>query len=209
MGERKGLSKSEKELALAELRSRGELAELYHEHHVLLPTRTVWHGLAAHEEMLGPQMVERLIKNLQVLQWLGDDPITVVMNNPGGSVYDGWAAYDAIRGCPCDVTVVAYGHAMSMGSIILQAADRRVMAPTAVQLVHYGSDCLLGHSKDVERQADEAKRVNRWIEEMYLARIREKQPGYTLEKLRQLIGYDTFLTAQESVAMGLCDEVLS
>ena len=97
-------------------------------------------------------MAERAIKALHILDSTaptGDKPITVIMNNPGGDEYHGMAIYDAIKSCKNHVTIVVFGMAMSMGSIILQAADKRVMSANSRVMIHYGTWGINDHPKKV------------------------------------------------------------
>jgi ATP-dependent protease ClpP protease subunit len=93
------------------------------------------------------------------------------MNNPGGDWYHGMAIYDAIKYSSCECTIKVYGHAMSMGSIILQAADHRIMMPNSRFMIHYGYDGKAGHAKIVYKWADEGKRVNWEMENLYLEKM--------------------------------------
>jgi ATP-dependent protease ClpP protease subunit len=95
-----------------------------------------------------------------------------------------------------------------MGSIILQAADERVMAPQASQMIHYGAMGIYKEQKTVYKHVEEAKRIDRWMEDMYLDKINEKHPEFSRQRLQKLLTNDTFLTAEESVALGLADKVL-
>ncbi len=153
-------------------------------------------------------MAERMIKNLTILEGMNSEPITILMNNIGGDEYHGFAIYDAIRACKSPVTIVAMGHAMSMGSIILQAADERVMAPTASQMIHYGTWGIHDHAKTTQQWAKEGQRIDKWMEQMYLTKIREKHPDFKLKALEKMLNFDTFLTAQESIDLGLADKIL-
>lgn len=119
-------------------------------------------------------MAEYFIKGMHILNSISDKPITVIMNNPGGDWYHGMAIYDAIETSRSHVTILVYGHAMSMGSIILQAADHRVMMPNSRFMIHFGYDGRYGHTKIFEKWADESKRINREMENIYLERLREK-----------------------------------
>jgi ATP-dependent Clp protease protease subunit len=74
---------------------------------------------------------ERAVKALLWLESEGDDPIHVYLNSEGGDWYEGFAIYDAIRGCKSAVTITATGYCMSMASIILQAGDERLLTPNA------------------------------------------------------------------------------
>ena len=185
----------------------------FHDYKLYVPTRTIYMGseLADDDGESGTDalMAERFIKNLTILDSLSNEAITVIMNNVGGDEYHGMAIYDAIRHCNSNVTIKVFGHAMSMGSVILQAADNRLMSPNSRQMVHYGTMEISGHAKTVQRVSREYSKLDKWMEKVYLERIKERHSSYTLEQLQAILDHDTFLTAKESVAMGLADEILS
>lgn len=189
-----------------------KLIDQYHANDLYLPSRTVFMGCSVVESGdeigTGAAMAEGVLKNLHVLETLSPtSPITIVMNNPGGDEYHGAAIYDAILSSSCPITVVARGHAMSMGSIIMQAATERVMGANAVQMIHYGTWGVNHHSKTAAKIAREGERWDSWMEELYLKRIREKHPAYTLDELQKLLDHDTYLTAQQSIDLGLADRI--
>jgi ATP-dependent protease ClpP protease subunit len=166
------------------------------------------HDIEQGESGTDGAMAERTIKNLHLLDSMADAPLNIIMNNQGGDEYACFAIIDAIRQCRSHVTITAMGHAMSAGSLILQAADKRVMGPLSVQMIHYGTWGCVDHSKTFQKWAREGQRIDQWMEQYYLTKIQEKQPKFTLAKLKQLLDHDTFLTAQESLDLGLCDEIL-
>lgn len=139
-----------------------------------METRTIYMGSVGKtyddgETGVDNFMAEYVIKGMHLLEQ--KDPereITILMNNPGGDWYHGMAIYDAISTSSCYITMKVYGHAMSMGSIILQAADRRIMMPNSRFMIHYGYDGKYAHSKIFERWADEGKKVNFEMENIYL-----------------------------------------
>lgn len=185
----------------------------FHDYSLYIPKRTVFMGseecsLEHGESGTDGAMAERLIKNLTILEALSQEPIIIVMNNLGGDFNHGMAIYDVIKSCKSHITIKTLGYAMSMGSIILQSADERIMAPNASQMIHYGSWQFSGHSKTGQKWAKDNERLDQWMEEMYLARIREKQPQFPLQKLKKMLDHDTFLTAEESVLLGLADKIL-
>ena len=130
------------------------------------------------------------------------------MNNTGGDVYHGLAIFDAIKTCKNHVNIIVYGHAMSMGSIILQAADERIMTPNSRMMIHYGEDGVWAHPKIVLQWAKEGKKINEWMLDLYLEKIREKHPKFTRKKVDDICDFDTFFNAQEAVDMGLADRIL-
>lgn len=185
----------------------------WHDSGIYIPTRHIFIGSESYDLEHGESgcdglMAERAVKNLHILESINKEPITILMNNIGGDEYHGFAIYDAIRLCESHVTVKILGHAMSMGSIILQAADSREMAPTSRQMIHYGTWGIHDHAKTSQKWAKEGEKIDKWMEQMYLEKIKEKNPHYTLARLQRALDHDTFLTAEESVALGLADKVL-
>jgi ATP-dependent Clp protease, protease subunit len=184
----------------------------FHDYNLYIPTRTIYMGSESVDDSgesgCDSAMAERFVKNIHILDAISNEPITVIMNNIGGDEYHGFAMYDAIKLCKSKVIVKVMGHAMSMGSIILQAADERLMAPTSRQMIHYGTWAFEGHARTAHKWSEEGKKIDRWMESMYLKKIQEKHPEYTVETLRALLDHDTFLTAQESVRLGLADKVV-
>lgn len=154
------------------------------------------------------RLADRVLKGLHILESKNSEPITMIVNNPGGDEYHGLAIYDAIKLSPCYITVKVMGHAMSMAGWFMQAADRRAMAPNATFMAHYGTWHFDGHSLDMERWAKENKRLNKLMEKHLLERIREKHPKVTRAWLEQKIRFDLYLDAHQTVELGLADEVL-
>lgn len=184
-----------------------------HDYSIYLPTRTIFMGsedvsIEDGESGTDAAMAEKLIKNLHILDNKTNEPITIMMNNVGGDEYHMFAMIDAIRRCRSHVTIEVYGHAMSAGSIILQAADRRLMGPNAVQMIHYGTWGVHDHAKTAQKWAKEGERIDKWMEQWYMAKIKEKHPDFSLKKLKAMLDHDTFLTAKESVHLGLADGIV-
>lgn len=177
-------------------------------------TRTIYMGsvlssIDEGESGVDAFMAERMIKALHVLEQKGEGPVTIIMNNPGGDEYHGMAIYDAMKCCNVEsITVKAYGHCMSMGSWIIQAADTRLLSPDCTMMLHYGEAGFRGHSKNLERYGEEVKRTNQKMEDVYLERIKEKHSDFTRSKLQKMIAYDKWITAKEAVELGLADDVL-
>lgn len=191
----------------------------FFEHNVDISSRTIYMGSMEVDGDDGEtgtdyRMAEYVIKGLHVLDSQaenGDKPITILMNNPGGDEYHGLAIFDAIQACKNYVYIKVFGHAMSMGSIILQAADERVMSPNARIMIHYGTPpgCGDDHAKNFYRWAEESKKFDKWMEDLYLKKIKEKHPRYTRAKLKETMNFDYFLTAKEAVDFGLADRILN
>lgn len=174
---------------------------------IYIPTKTIVTVGECDEEF-----ADKLIKGLHVLDSTNvDKPITIQLNNSGGDEYHGMAVFDSIRACKSRVIIIAKGHAMSMGSIIFQAADERVISPNAKQMLHYGTPVLAdgeAHVKTQYKWTEECKKFSEWMENMYLERIREKHPNFKKKELINMLNFDTILSAEESVNIGLADRIL-
>lgn len=188
-----------------------DLTELWHERGLSLTTRTVYVGSESvdgdSESGVDGRLAERVLKNLLVLESISDQPIRLLMNNLGGSDYHGLAIIDAIERSACEVHCIVRGAAMSMGSWILQACDKRVMGPRATQMAHLGGWQISGNAADVKRDVAENQRIERMMHADYLHRIREKHPHYSALDLDKLLERDSYLNAQDSLALGLVDEI--
>lgn len=157
------------------------------------------------------EMAEYVIKGLIILDLAapnGDKPITIIMNNPGGDEYHGLAIYDAIKACKNSVTIIVFGHAMSMGAWILQAADKRIMAPNSRFMMHYGTLWINSHSKIAHSVVKENIKNNKIMEDIFLEKINTKNPKFTRKQLQEMLNFDTILDAKETVALGLADYIL-
>jgi len=197
----------------AEMSKRVSRADIdyWQDYGIHIPTRTLYMGsedtFDEGESGTDAKMAERVIKNLHALDFASDAPITIIMNNLGGDVFHGMAIYDAIHKCRSHVTIKATGYVMSMGSIILQAADERILTPFAVCMVHHGYDSHDDHVKTVRNWIEFSKKYDKFLAEIYLNKIREKHPDYSMKKLDKLLDFDTILTAQEAVDLGLADSL--
>ncbi len=181
-----------------------------------IPTRTLYIGSTSYidnddESGVDHEMAERAVKGIHLLDSHaknGDKPFTIIMNNPGGDWYHGIAIYDAIITSRNHITVKVYGHAMSMGAVILQAADERLIAPNARLMVHYGTMGGEAHTKTYQSWAKEAAFIDGVQEDIFLDQIRQKHLKFTRKKLQTIMNFDSFFSAREAIEMGLADKII-
>lgn len=149
---------------------------------------------------------------LEVLQhWERRDPgepVTIDINSPGGSITDGLALYDQIarmRRKGHHVTTRAVGGAFSMGTVILQAGDHRIMDKRAKLLIHEGSSFRQGSMTVAEEEDSRAFR-NKLLDDI-LTILADRS---TLTK-RQIANRwkrkDWYLDADEALKLGFVDAV--
>jgi ATP-dependent protease ClpP protease subunit len=153
------------------------------------------------------QMADNMIKCLHILDQTPGE-ITIIHNNLGGDWYHCLAIYDAIRLCENNTIIKIFGYGMSSGSVILQAADTRLVAPNARIMIHYGTGGGYGHSIDAVKWGEEHIKQLKVLEDIYLEQIKKKHPRFTRRKIKEMLLNDTILTAQETVDLGLADDIL-
>jgi ATP-dependent Clp protease protease subunit len=176
---------------------------LFFEKGLYLPTRTV-----AITGEISRESVDQAIKGLLLLDNLSSDsPIRILLNSDGGDVNQGLALMDVIL--KAQVIIDVLGEACSMAAIILQSGDIRRMAPTARLMIHVGSEELEGHVHNVRRWAKYQAKEDEVCTDKLLTRIREKHSDFARSKLVRMLEFDTILTAEETVELGLADEVIT
>ncbi len=201
--------------------AKSQLLEDIHDYGVNHTTRELFlHGEYDDNESEEPgvdwRMASNLIKNLRLLEHFGGDAILIHMNTIGGEWQYGMAIYDAIRACPCYVTILAYAHARSMSSIILQAADLRVMMPHADFMLHYGHVDMSGTITEFETAAEENKRASVTMLDIYVKKMQhgflytDRNESFIRKRIkdRMALKSDWYMTAPAAVEHGLADCVL-
>jgi ATP-dependent Clp endopeptidase proteolytic subunit ClpP len=141
-------------------------------------------------------------------QWaaLSNDPITVVLNSPGGYVHSGLALYDFLRGLSADgihITTVGMGYVASMGGILLQAGDTRILSPNAWMLIHEVAGGAFGKSSEVEDEMKFVKRQQAQCLNILASRAKMKKADIAKKWKRK----DWWLQADECIRHGFADKV--
>jgi ATP-dependent Clp protease protease subunit len=146
-----------------------------------------------------------------------DKDISFYINSPGGLVTAGLAIYDTMQFIKCDVHTIVIGQAASMGSFLAQAGapGKRFVLPESRTMIHRVSSGTPGtrgsvhvqelQFEDARRTYDESQRINTRLTELY---VRHNTAGKTYEELYELMKFDTFLSAQQAVDLGLADKIV-
>lgn len=145
----------------------------------------------------------------QMLFLEAEDPskdILFYINSPGGSVTAGMSIYDTMQFIKCDVSTIVMGQAASMGSLLACAGakGKRMILPNARHMIHQPLGGASGQATDVEIQARE---LLRWKE--VLTGIYVTHTGQPIDKLKPDMERDNFMTAEQAVAYGLADKVIT
>jgi ATP-dependent Clp endopeptidase proteolytic subunit ClpP len=131
-------------------------------------------------------------------------PITIVLNSPGGRVLDGLALYDFLLRLRRDghhLRIEVVGRAASMGGILLQAGDERIIGPNAFLLIHEVSGGAEGRSSELGDRVE----FYGLMEKRLLAILAERSSMTDRQIRTRWQRKDWWLSADEAVALGFAD----
>lgn len=132
--------------------------------------------------------------------------ISLIINSPGGYVTSGMAIYDTIKTLKSPVSTVCMGFAASMGSLLLSVGKkgRRFIHQHAKVMIHQPSGGAQGQSSDIQIQAQEILKTKQ-----IGAQILADNCGQSTDKVLKDFDRDYWMDAQESLAYGIVDELIS
>ena len=135
-----------------------------------------------------------------------DKDILFYINSPGGSVISGLSILDTMQFIKPDVSTVVMGQAASMGSLLASSGTKgkRLILPRARHLIHQPLGGAQGQASDMEIQVNEILRMKKQLTEIYVATT-----GKSYEQLERDMDRDNIMTAEESIAYGLADKIVS
>jgi ATP-dependent Clp protease protease subunit len=135
-----------------------------------------------------------------------DKDILFYINSPGGSVISGLSILDTMQFIKCDVSTVVMGQAASMGSLLASSGTKgkRLILPRARHLIHQPLGGAQGQASDMEIQVNEILRMKKQLIEIYVATT-----GKSYEQLERDMDRDNIMTAEEAVAYGLADRIIT
>lgn len=186
----------------------------FFDYDISVTTRTIYMGSiesdlkSGEESGVNAGLSERAIKALHLLDQT-EGNITIILNLSGGDVYHGFAIYDAIKSCKNRVIIKVFGMALSMGAIILQAGDERILSPNSKIMIHHGYMGMdYNHTKIFQKWAEEGKKTNEQFLDLLMEKIKEKNPNFKRSQLNEICNFDTILTSKEAIDLGLADKIL-
>ncbi|MGE5580552.1 MAG: ATP-dependent Clp endopeptidase proteolytic subunit ClpP [Bacillota bacterium] len=167
----------------------------------LLKDRIVFVGTAI-DDQVGNLVVAQLL----FLQ--AEDPdreVSMYINSPGGSVTAALAIYDTMQHIKPVVSTICVGLAASMGAVLLAggAKGKRYCLPNSKTLIHQPLGGVQGQATEVQIAAREILRTKDTLN-----KILAKHTGQSLDKIERDTERDFWMSAEESKAYGLVDEIL-
>lgn len=139
------------------------------------------------------------------LDGLGEiQTLNIFINSPGGDVFEALAIHNMLKRKKCLKNVYIDGLAASAASVVAMAGDRIIMPSNTMMMIHNPWTSGEGFSKDFRDIADRLDKAAESVRQTYLDKANGKIEE---EDLKTLLDAETWLTAQECLSYGLCDEV--
>lgn len=179
--------------------NRGERA--YDIYSRLLKDRIIFLGSAIDDNVANTVIAQLLFLDAEN----ADKDISLYINSPGGSITAGMAIYDTMQLIKADVSTICVGLAASMGAFLLAAGEKgkRFVLPNSEVMIHQPLGGAEGQASDIEIRA---KRILRARER--LNAILAERTGQPLEKIERDTDRDYFMSAEETKAYGLVDDII-
>lgn len=138
------------------------------------------------------------------INWTEDSEIKVRINSPGGSVFQGFAIFDALNKCGKRVITQVDGLAASMASIILMAGEEIIVSPFAQIMTHKPCGSASGSAIEIRQQADLLDELEKTMLSIYVARTGLSEAECQAKFLSDT---DTWFNAQQAVDAKLADRI--
>lgn len=150
---------------------------------------------------------ENAITAKAVMSQLADmeGDVTVRISSGGGDVYEGIDIMTALRNYDGEVTVIVESLAASAASFIaVGGADRVLMRESSEMMIHRAWTFMEGNADDVRKTLDDLER-----QDSKLANIYAGKAGGDVQGWLDAMSAETWYTAEEAVAAGLADGIVT
>jgi ATP-dependent Clp protease, protease subunit len=141
----------------------------------------------------------------QALKDVGDaKDITVRINSPGGSVFEGVAIYNQLKKHNAKIHIAIDGLAASIASIIAMAGDDVEIAENAMMMIHDPWAIAFGNSAELSKLVTLLDQIKTTLVDTYASKTAGKTSA---EELSTLMTDETWFTAKEALEKGLVDKI--
>ncbi len=138
------------------------------------------------------------------LRAIGDRPVEVQINSPGGDMFEGIAIFNVLREHSQQVTVKVMGMAASAASIIAMAGDRIEIGAASFLMIHNCWVVAAGNRHDMAETAEWLAPFDQAMVDLYAARS-----GKTAAEIAKWMDAETFMSGSQAIERGFADALLS
>lgn len=142
-------------------------------------------------------------KMAAILRNVGERPVSIAINSPGGDMFDGIAIYNQLAEHPAEVNVKVVGVAASAASIVAMAGDNIAIGAGSFLMIHNAWGAVIGNRHDFKAAADLFAPFDEAMAGIYAART-----GMKADKIAAMMDAETWIAAQSAVDQGFANEIL-
>jgi len=155
---------------------------------------------------INKDLAEKTIRQLILLEDMGEEPIRIFIDSPGGDADAGYAVFDMIRFVKPPVWTIGMGLVASAAAIIQLASpkERRIGLPNSHYLIHQPLSGIRGVATDIEIHARELDKLRAKIN-----RLIADETGVPPEQVEKDTDRDYWMNAEEAAKYGLISRVIS
>jgi ATP-dependent protease ClpP protease subunit len=129
--------------------------------------------------------------------------ISLMVNSPGGSCFEGLSIYNQLLAHPARVTATVTGIAASIASVIIMAADTIYLAKNALMMIHNASTMGAGDAAEFRKLAEILDKVQGSMIQAY-----RRHSPLSAAKILALCAEETWMDSQEAIANGFATKIL-
>ena len=137
------------------------------------------------------------------LESLKGKSINIHINSPGGDVFESIAICNLLKQHDGDINIYVDAMAGSGASLIATAGTKVYMFANSMQMIHNAWTIASGNAAELRKVADDLDKIDSAVKASYMGRF-----VGTEEELTKLLADESYLTAAECLAFGLCTEII-
>ena len=137
------------------------------------------------------------------LRAIGERPVEVQINSPGGDMFEGIAIYNVLREHPQDITVKIMGMAASAASLIAMAGDQIEIGVSSFLMIHNCWVMAMGNRHDMKEVADWLAPFDQAMIDLYALRT-----GEDAAAIGKMMDAETWLSGSTAIDKGFADSLL-
>lgn len=126
--------------------------------------------------------------------------ITIRLNSPGGSAFEGIEIYNELKALPNRITVEVTALAASAASLICMAADEILMCTGSMMMIHNAWTYTAGNAEELLKVVDDLEKIDSSIKSIY-----SEKTGIDIGTISQYMAEEKFWTADETIELGFAD----
>ena len=163
------------------------------------------------------RICNQFLKNINYLNSVSNEKITIFLNSEGGDYLAGLSIYDAIKRSEAPTRIIGHGDISSTSSVILQAGVERLLSENSWMVVHNGVNCVEGNSNAIQNAANADRQMlggmlNIYASRCYTGEYFRDLDANTVSTKRWLANKlvkesDWWLSAEQAVIYGFADKI--